>query len=149
MAKQKRPKEMTVQQFGGTDHLGDVKAEAAFDNQVKDVDYDVRSIEAKSQTKIEDDEGYGNAIVIRTFTFGVNPAAFAQHRPTKQELFNSHFKGIEAALWRDGLKVVPEQNPQVVVSEDSSRYQIIVGAMPMRGHTLYQQPQTLKEIVHG
>ena len=127
--------------FGGTEELGNTKMHG--------YDHDVKSLEVESTTKLEHDEGHGNAAIIRCFTFGMNPEVFHQYQPTKQELFNSHYKGIEVALWKDGMKVIPEVNPRVVFDEKNLRYQIFVGAAPMKGHILRERPQTLKEITHG
>jgi hypothetical protein len=119
------------------------------DAPVKDVHYDLQNLEVKSTTNLEDDQGDGGAAIVRMFEFGMNPQAFAQYRPTKQELFNSHYKGIEMALWKDGMKVLPDVNPKIVVNEKAGKYMIFVGAQPMRGHILQERPKTLKELVHG
>lgn len=145
----KRLKKLDVQKFGGVDELGNVAAENTINPVGDDVNYDVRSLEVKSDTKLEEDEGTGGAAIVRMFEFGMNPEAFKQYQPTKQELFNSHYKGIELALWKDGLKVMPEVNPRIVVDEKAMRYQIFVGAQPMRGHILREQPKKLSELVHG
>lgn len=115
----------------------------------KDIAWEANEMQAQSDTKIEDDAGVGGAIVIRQFEFGVNPEAFKQHKPTKQELFNAHYKGIEAMLWVDGLTVIPEINPKVTISKNGKKYRIFIGAKPAKGQMLYQKPQTLNEIVHG
>jgi len=134
-------KSVDVQKFGGSEEIGNVKMHG--------YDHDVQSLEAQSKTKLEDDTGHGNAAIIRCFQFGINPEAFKQYQPTKQELFNSHYKGIEVALWRDGMKVIPDVNPRIVVDEKNMNYKIFVGATPMKGHILTQRPQTLSEIAHG
>lgn len=134
----RRPKATDVKKFGGVDELGNAALEH---------NYDVKSLEVKSDTNLEEDQGHGAAAIIRTFEFGVNPQAFAQYKPTKQELFNSHYKGIELALWKDGMKVMPDVEPKIVMKED--KYFIMVGAQPMRGHTLQEKPKTLKDLIHG
>jgi hypothetical protein len=144
-----RLKSKTVKSFGGVDSVGDVKAEAHFDNQVKDVNYNVQSLEVQSQTHLEDDVGHGSAAIIRAFEFAINPLAFQEAKPTKQELFNAHHKYIETALWKDGMKVMPEVNPRIQVDEKNMRYTIFVGAQPMKGHLLREQPKTLAQIAHG
>ena len=161
MARLKKPKTIDVQKFGGVDDLGTIREEGNFDafksgmtgsEQVaSNVNWEGKSVETQSQTHLEDDEGSGNAAVIRKFTFAANPESFAQYKPTKQELFNAHYKGIETALWVDGLKVIPESNPEVVIAEDGMSYSIFVGARPQKGHSLPWDltPQTLKEIAHG
>lgn len=133
--------QVEVRKFGGTEEMGHVKMNGH--------DHDVQSIEAESETKLEDDVGHGNAAIIRCFKFGINPKAFQEHPPTKQELFNSHHKGIEIALWRDGLKVLPDVNPRIVIDQKNMSYQIFVGAQPMKGHILREQPKTLSQLAHG
>lgn len=139
MARVKKFKD--VQKFGGTDNLGQVKLNGH--------DHDAANVEASSETKLEHDEGHGDAAVIRRFTFGINPESFQKHTPTKQELFNAHYKGIEVALWRDGMKVMPEVEPRVAMEAEKGQYHIYVGAKPMKGHMLMQKPQTLSEIAHS
>lgn len=136
MARTKKSKD--VAKFGGTESLGNV--------QLNGHTHEASTIEAQSKVHLEDDEGYGNAVVIRCFEFGMNPVAFKEYAPTRQELFNSHYKGIEIALWRDGLKVISEVNPRIVVDEKNSRYQIFVGARPMKGQLLKESPLTLSQI---
>lgn len=135
----KKTKYKDVAKFGGTDNLGTVN--------VHGHSHDAASLEVASDTKLEHDEGYGDAAIIRRFRFGANPEAFSKHTPTRQELFNAHYKGIEVTLWRDGMKVMPEVEPRVVVN--GSTYDIYVGAKPMKGHVLTQKPQTLSEIAHS
>jgi len=127
-----------VQKFGGNDKLGQVV--------VNDNLHEAESIEVKSERKLEDDTGYGNAVIIRCFTFGMNPQAF-QNQPTKQELFNSHIKGIEVMLWRDGMTIMTEVEPRILIKDN--QYQIFVGARPMRGYILKENPQKLKQIIYG
>lgn len=134
-----RKKKVEVQKFGGTDDLGNVKMHG--------YDHDVKSVEVQSQTKLESDEGYGNAVVIRMFEFGVNPESFKRHQPTKQELFNSHSKGIEAFLWRDGLQVISEVEPRIVFNKKQTTYKIFIGARPKRGEMLTQAPHTLSQLL--
>jgi hypothetical protein len=135
----KKKKYKDVQKFGGKEDLGSVK----FNGNT----HEASSLEVTSDTKLEHDEGYGEAAIIRRFTFGINPVTFKQAPPTKQELFNSHLKGIEIALWRDGMKIMTEVEPKI--GFEKSTYHIYVGARPMKGHMLTQRPQTLSEIAHG
>ena len=109
---------------------------------------DISKIETESETHLEDDVGYGDAAIIRMFEFAANPVAFKQHTPTKQELFNYHYKQIELALWADGMKVLPEVNPKVTISKNKKKYRIFIGAVPMKGHILQERPQTLSQIAH-
>lgn len=136
-----RKKKIDVQKFGGMEDVGNV--------QLNGFGHDVKSVEAQSDTKLEYDEGVGAPAVIRCFTFGMNPETFRNHQPTRQELFNSHVKGIEIALWKDGLAVFPDVEPRLLIDEQAMQYKIFVGAKPSRGHLLSQTPQTLKQIAHG
>lgn len=140
----KRSKTKEVRSFGG---IGDSKRFTevnAKNAPVKDIPWDANQIEVQSDTHLEDDEGVGGAAIIRCFEFGVNPAAFKEHQPTTQQLFNSHLKGIEVMLWRDGMKIFNEVEPRIVF--DKTTYKIFVSAIPMRGHILREKPQTLSEI---
>src|SRR3990167_3407185 len=59
----------------------------------------------ETQTKPSDpmiDPGTGKPYVLRTFEFAKNPA-FKAKTITKQELFNLHWRQIQALLWGDGL----------------------------------------------
>lgn len=109
--------------------------------------HDISQVEVASDTHLENDVGSGKVVIIRCFEFAANPEAFAQHTPTKQELFNYHSKGIEGLLWADGMAVVPEVEPRIVVNKKQTKYHIFVGATPSRGHLLSEQPATLKDIL--
>lgn len=142
-------KSVEVAKFGGIDHIGEVKGNVT-GNPIKDViGHTVDSVEAQSKTRLEDDPGIGNAAVIRMFEFGINPQAFKEAPPTRQDLFNAHLKGIEIALWKDGLKPIPEVNPRMTMDEKGGTYRIFIAASPMKGHILYELPQTLAQIAHG
>ncbi len=113
------------------------------------VDWAAQTIEAKSETHLEDDQGGGGSAIIRCFEFGLNPVAFHEAKPTKQDLFNWASRAIEMKLWQDGLKVMDEVNPRITVNEKKGTFSIFVGAKPQKGHILREQPQTLKQLVHG
>lgn len=115
--------------------------------------YDVKQGEVHSDIHLEDDEGSGKTIVIRSFDFKANPEAFRQHTPSKQELFSAHAKQIEILLWEDGLEVMPDVNPQVILSKRRTGYRIVVGAEPRRGQIITRRDQdriqTLSQAAHG
>ena len=138
MAKRVKQKSANVAKFGGTEHLGETKLHGH--------DHDVTTIEATSKTKLQDDTGEGSAAVIRRFTFGMNIQSFKERQPTKQDIFNQHLKGIEIALWKDGLKMMTEVEPRISFDEKNLRYFIFVGARPQKGMLLKHVPQTLSEI---
>lgn len=144
----RKKKTQNVAKFGGTDDLGNVQIQNVEGAPVKDVNYEVKSIETQSKTQLEDDVGYGEAVVVRVFEFGLNIEAFKQYQPTRQELFNSHIKGIEVSLWKDGLKIYTDVAPRIVIDEENMQYRIVVGAKPMKGQLLSQVPQTLRELVN-
>jgi len=51
---------------------------------VEDIEWEGEAVQAESKTKLEDDKGTGQPIVLRFFEFGVNPEVFKQHKPTAQ-----------------------------------------------------------------
>lgn len=115
--------------------------------------YDVKQGEVHSDTHLEDDTGHGKTIVIRSFDFKANPLAFKERTPSKQELFNAHAKQIEILLWKDGLKVMPDVKPQLILSKQRNHYRIIVGAEPEKGQLIsikdQDKIQTLSQAAHG
>lgn len=123
--------------------------ENAVNAPVRDVSWDVNSIQTESETNLEQDEGTGGAVIVRQFIFSANPQTFKFHPPTKQELFNHHIKQLEMFLWKDGLKIMTNVEPRLIFNKKKTQYTIIVGAEPMRGQMLLQTPQTLTQIVHN
>lgn len=115
---------------------------------VKDILWNANELSAESDTKLEEDKGSGKAAIIRMFEFGINIPAFKEYKPSKQELLNSHAKGIEIMLWKDGMKLMPEVNPKVDINHKRGTYRIFVGAEPQRGHILHERPQTLTQIAN-
>ena len=134
-------KALDVAKFGGTENLG----KATYNN----YEHEVSNIETQSKTKLEDDAGHGGAAIIRRFSFGMNAESFKEKPPTKQELFNYHIKGIEIMLWRDGMKIMTEVQPRIMLEEKKMQYHIFVGARPQKGFILREAPQTLKEVARN
>lgn len=149
----KLKKATEVSKFGGVDQLGKVKTDLHTNLDGSGNTYDASTVEAKSeQTHLEDDRGEGNAVVIRCFTFQMNmehPEIFIEKRPTKQDLFNAHISGIEAALWKDGLKPYLEVKPRITFDSKKLQYSIFIASLPMKGWVLNETPQTLTQIAHG
>jgi hypothetical protein len=114
----------------------------------KDTLWNAQEVQAESDVHLEDDQSIGNTTVIRLFEFSANPEAFCHHTPTKQELFNAHYRLIDSTLWRDGLKVVPEINPTVTFNKRKTKYRIFVTAQAQRGQTVLETPQTLSQLAH-
>lgn len=125
------------------------KVEAVGDVQQEDGNWEVSDLATTSTTHLEDDTGEGKAAIIRMFEFEAKPYAFAIHTPSKQELFNTHLKGIEVMLWRDGLKIMTEVQPSLTINSKKTKYRIWVGAEPAKGHLLMERPQTLSEIANA
>ena len=147
MARVKK-KTKTVNKFGGVDNLGTVKTD--LHSPLQEQTYDASSVEAKSEkTHLEDDKGEGEATIIRCFTFGMNPEVFVQQRPTKQDLFNYHIRGIEMALFKDGMNLYTDVPPRLTFDVNKLQYCIFVAARPRKGYLLHERPQTLSEIAHG
>jgi hypothetical protein len=109
--------------------------------------YTGQTVEVKSDTHLEQDTGYGEEVILRTYEFGANPLAFKDHTPTAQEIFNSHMKGIMSLLWQDGLQPAEEIQPRLILSKDNKKYLIMVGARAMRGQFFMEKPRTLTEIL--
>ncbi len=120
-----------------------------FIDKQEDGDYTGQSIEVKSKTKLEEDLGTGDIVLLRTYEFGANPEMFKDGEPSGQDVFNSHMKGILGMLWGDGLQPVPEIEPKLIFSKDRSKYLIMVGARPSLGQSILETPKTLTEIIHG
>lgn len=120
----------------------------------EDGDWRGQTVEVKSDTKLEEDTGTGEVIVIRSFEFGANPATFKEYEknygrlPYAQEIFQSHMKGILSLLWQDGLSPVEEIPPRLILSKKKDKYMIMVGARPQLGQTILEKPQTLSEIAN-
>ena len=136
-----KKKALDVAKFGGTDYLGKAT--------LNQHEHEVSNIETQSKTKLEDDAGHGGAAIIRRFSFGMNAESFKKQPPTKQELFNYHVKGIEVMLWRDGMKIMTEVQPRIMLEEKKMQYHIFVGARPQKGFILREAPQTLKEVARN
>lgn len=124
-----------------------VKELNAKDAPVKDLEWEGEEVTAESTTKLESDTGEGQAIVLRFFDFGVNPETFKSHKPTAQELFNSHMRGMESLLWKDQLKPFDGVEPRLMFSKDKSHYRFIIACIPMG--VLADKTQTLTQIIHG
>lgn len=130
-----------------------VKVINSLDSNVDGHDYEVKQGEVHSDIKLEADKGDGKAIIIRSFDFQAHPDAFKHTTPSKQELFNAHAHQIQTILWKDGLQVMEEVRPQLILSKQRNHYRIVVGAEPAKGHlmnSLYKDKfQTLSQAAHG
>jgi hypothetical protein len=114
---------------------------------VEDIQWEGEEIQTQSETKLESDTGSGKAVVLRFFDFGANVESFKHHKPTAQELFNSHMRGIESLLWRDQLTFYKEVEPRLLFSKDKSKYRFIIACLPSTGSALADKPQTLSQLL--
>lgn len=114
---------------------------------VKELQWEGEEVTAQSSTKIESDQGTGQAIILRSFQFGTNFEAFKKVRPTAQQLFNSHRRGIEALLWSDGMKPFEEVEPRVIFTKDNKFYRFIIACVPSLGNVLTDKTQTLSQLL--
>ena len=114
---------------------------------VQDIQWEGEEIQANSKTKLEQDTGTGEAFVLRFFDFGTNLETFKQHKPTAQELFDSHRKGIEPLLWRDGLAPCSEVEPRLMFSKGKKFYRFVITCKQSKGHLLFTEPKTLSQLL--
>lgn len=110
-----------------------------------DIEWEGEEVHAESDTKITDDKGKGYPVMLRFFTFASNPDVFRMHKPSAQELFDSHRKGIESLLWRDALRPLDAVEPRLMFSKDKKYYRFIITCIPME--VLVDTPKTLSELL--
>lgn len=90
------------------------------------------------------DDGTGKPYFLRCFEFGANPDV--KKIPSKQDLFNSHWKQIRDFLWKDGLVHREDIPPRIVYGQ--KKYQIFVLAEPRFNTMVLETPQTLQQILN-
>jgi hypothetical protein len=117
------------------------------DVSIKDIKWEGEELTALSDTKLEQDLGTGHEVVIRFFEFAVNQEAFKNRWPTAQELFDTHRSGMEALLWRDGLKPYEGLEPRFMFSKDKNFYRFIIAGVPRAGRSLNERPRTLSQLL--
>ena len=118
------------------------------DAPVKNAEWEGEELGVISDTKLEQDLGTGHEVVLKFFDFGVNEEAFKQHTPTTQELFDAHRAGMEALLWRDGLKPHEAIEPRFMFSKNRKFYRFIITAVPRIGNVMVDKPLTLSQILN-
>lgn len=119
----------------------------AKDSPVKDIQWEGEEIGVQSDTKIEEDKGTGREIILRFFDFAANPEVFKQHKPTPQELFDTHKKGMASMLWTDGLTPYEVIEPRLLFSKDKSQYRFVISCIPSTGNTLIDKTHTLSQLL--
>lgn len=118
-----------LKKFKLTEKDAELKSKHSSDK-IGDIEWEGEEVVAESTTKIQEDQGTGHQVVLRFFDFGANPEVFKQHKPTAQELFDSHRRGIESLLWRDGLRPFDAVEPRLMFSKDKSHYRFIIPCIP-------------------
>lgn len=114
---------------------------------VKDLEWEGEEIGVESTTKIEDDKGVGQEIILRSFDFAANPETFNTHKPTPQELFESHRRGMEAMLWTDGMAPYQAIEPRLMFSKDGTKYRFILSCIPSLGNSIIDKTKTLSQLL--
>jgi hypothetical protein len=138
----------------GKEEITDTDAPVISDEFIDKVDgdeYRGQTIEVQSDTKLEDDLGTGDPIVMRAYEFATDPRLLQPNTqfPMAQEFFDSHMKGIAGMLWGDGLTPETEIEPRLIFSKDRRTYLITVWARPQLGQAVLETPKTLSEIANG
>lgn len=125
------------------------------------IEWEGETVQAESKTNLEQDTGSGIPVVLRFFDFGANVESFKNYKPTAQDLFNSHLKGIESLLWRDELKPFLEVEPRLMYSVDGknfepyspkgkqyTHYRFIVACVPNKSLvSAFENTQTLSQLL--
>ncbi len=93
------------------------------------------------------DSGTGIPVIMRFFEFKANPVNLKRDKPTKQDLFNSHYHQIKTTLWADGLKVLEGIEPAIILSKRKDSYRIMVTCIPKEGVSLLESTQTLQQLI--
>lgn len=125
-----------------------VVSDEFLDKRQPEGDYHGQTIEVRSKTKLEEDLGTGEAVIMRSYVFASNPQLFLNGRPDSQEIFQSHMKGIQSMLWADGLSPAVEIEPRLIFAPDNKTYLIMVWARPSIGQAVIENTRTLTEIIH-
>ena len=106
---------------------------------------------ATSKTTIQQEEGHGQPVTLQFFTFDARPfkKIWKENPPTKQELFNKEFNGIEKLLWGKGLKPFTDVEPRLIYARDGNHYTIVVACVAQRGVAIKEEPKTLTQVYAG
>ncbi len=119
----------------------------AKDSPVKDIEWEGEEVGVESDTKLEEDKGTGQEIILRFFDFAANPEVFKIQKPTAQELFESHKRGMESLLWTDGLTPCLAIEPRLMFSKDKTSYRFVISCLPSMGNSLIDKTKTLSELL--
>lgn len=117
----------------------------ALDAPVKDIEWEGEEVGYQGKHNLQLDGGTGQAIILRFFDFVANPELFKTRKPTAQELFNTHNKGVQSLLWMDGLKPYEGIEPRLMFSKDKKNYRFVIACIPKEA--LIDKTKTLSELL--
>jgi hypothetical protein len=118
------------------------KKGATFGVQTDSEDWYGKEIQAQSTPLM--DPGLGKSLVLRCFEFSVNPEF--KGVLNKQELFNMHWRQIQAVLWGDGLVPNEDAEPRVILG--NKKYKIFILCQPRLRTIINEKAQTIQDIIH-
>lgn len=94
------------------------------------------------------DAGTGNKLILRFFDFewnkGTKPEDITRAVNNKQEFFNNYARYIRDFLWKDGLKILENQDPKMIFSPKG--YRIAVVCQANSNTFIDQKGKTLQDI---
>lgn len=114
----------------------------------KDLEWEGEELQTMAKTGLDDDRGWGKAVILRFFEFGVNVAAFKRGKPTAQQLFDNHRKEIEHTLWLDNLTPFEEVEPRLMFSKNKKFYRFIIACLPRDQVSAQAHAKTLIELAN-
>ncbi len=94
------------------------------------------------------DGGSGENVLLRVFDFGANPETLKRHKPTKQQLFDSHIHQIRTMLWADGLEPRMDIQPLIQVSKKKEKYRILMWCKAKAGVVWADTPMKLQDLTN-
>lgn len=141
---------MTVQQKSGTmDNQSTKHKGQAVEIDTGQTKWQAQELGVNSNIPLVD-EGKGKPYIVRQFEFHFNPDTLNKIKqkkipaPTRQELFNAHWRQIQTTLWGDGLVACQEVDPRMIIGK--KKYKIILLCEPRFRTMVAEKPNTLQEI---
>ena len=92
------------------------------------------------------DSATGKKVVIRVFNFkwhkGKRPHDAENY---KQQIFNSHASFLKSFLWKDGLRILENEDPKLVFIKGG--YKIAIACEARFGLNIFEKGKTLQELL--
>ena len=110
----------------------------------KDMKFDYGAELSTGGTPIIDD-GIGQNVLLRTFTYSINPEKIREFPNDKQKIFNDHAKYLTTLLWGDGLRPFDGASPKVIIDRKKGFYKIIVPCEARNGLIFAEQAKNLTQ----